>query len=180
MTDTWITADTHFGHKNIIEYCNRPFSTVEEMDEKLIRNWNNTVSKNDKVLFLGDFAFGSRERVIELGNMLNGRKTIVLGNHDRFQPRVYIDAGFESVTRNPILYDGRLILSHEPIFTNISSPYINLFGHVHNNGMFRTITPFSACVCVERWDYKPIKLKIPIKGTTAIFANILIGAKLLK
>lgn len=160
MSNTWILADTHFNHKNIIQYCNRPFSSVEEMNDVLIKNWNNKIAKEDTVLFLGDFAFGSREEIIRLGNILNGKKTIVLGNHDCFQPKVYIDAGFFSITRNPILYEGRWLLSHEPLFTHIASPYINLFGHVHNNGMYRTLTPFSGCVCVERWNYEPIKLEV--------------------
>ena len=75
-------ADLHLGHANIIKYCNRPFSSVEEMNDALIRNWNNTIGKEDRVFFLGDFALGSKERVIEWGRMLQGRKVFIYGNHD--------------------------------------------------------------------------------------------------
>jgi len=57
MTKTWFTSDTHFGHFNIIEYCNRPFKTVDEMNSKLIRFWNERVKPDDIVYFLGDFCF---------------------------------------------------------------------------------------------------------------------------
>ena len=63
----FFTADQHFGHKSIIEYCNRPFSDVEEMNEALIENWNKTVDNNDKIFVLGDFALGSSENIIKWG-----------------------------------------------------------------------------------------------------------------
>ena len=53
----WFTSDTHFGHKNIIEYCKRPFSSVEQMNEMLIKKWNNKVKVDDIVFHLGDFSF---------------------------------------------------------------------------------------------------------------------------
>lgn len=63
----FITADHHFHHKNIIEYCGRPFKTVEEMDKSMIEKWNNKVSKDDLVIHLGDFALGTKEKVKETG-----------------------------------------------------------------------------------------------------------------
>jgi calcineurin-like phosphoesterase family protein len=61
MKTIWFTSDTHFSHNNIIRYCNRPFSNVEEMDEVLINNWNNKVKQNDDVYHLGDIIF-SRDK----------------------------------------------------------------------------------------------------------------------
>ena len=61
---TFLVADLHLGHANIIKYCNRPFSSVEEMNDALISNWNNTIGEEDRVFFLGDFALGSKERVM--------------------------------------------------------------------------------------------------------------------
>ena len=60
---TYFIADTHFNHKNILKYCNRPFSNVKEMNEKLIENWNNTVKKDDVVYMLGDFCMGNKEEI---------------------------------------------------------------------------------------------------------------------
>ena len=58
----WFTSDLHFGHQNIIKFCNRPWETVEEMDKALIENWNSVVGENDIVFDLGDFAFATNRR----------------------------------------------------------------------------------------------------------------------
>lgn len=79
----FFTADLHFFHKNIIQYCNRPFSSVEEMNAALIDNWNSTVSKTDVVYIIGDFSFGSKEDTSYIINNLNGSKNLILGNHDK-------------------------------------------------------------------------------------------------
>ena len=60
----WVVSDTHFNHANIIQYCDRPFADVEQMNKELIKRWNNTVAKDDIVYQLGDFAFGSKEQLI--------------------------------------------------------------------------------------------------------------------
>lgn len=75
----FFTSDTHFGHKNIIEYCNRPFSSVGEMDEEIIRRWNNVVEPSDVVYHLGDFTLGGERQAREYFCQLNGR-IFVLGN----------------------------------------------------------------------------------------------------
>lgn len=77
---TWFTSDTHYGHKNIIEYCNRPYESVEQMNEAMIDAHNSCVKPEDTVYFLGDFAFGDFQRVVE---RLQGKKILVLGNHDQ-------------------------------------------------------------------------------------------------
>lgn len=78
----YFTSDLHFGHKNIIKYEDRPFSSVEEMDEFLIYKWNSKVGKNDEVYILGDFGFVSGTRANELLDRLNGKKFLIKGNHD--------------------------------------------------------------------------------------------------
>lgn len=80
---TWFTADLHFGHRNIIRYCNRPFGGVQHMDEMLVRNWNEVVQADDTVWVLGDVAMGSLESSLRLVGRLLGRKLLVAGNHDR-------------------------------------------------------------------------------------------------
>lgn len=81
MSDMHFTSDVHFGHNNIIKFCNRPFSSVEEMNEGLVVNWNASVKKNDVVWSLGDFSFMSFEKTKEILKRLNGEIHMVLGNH---------------------------------------------------------------------------------------------------
>jgi calcineurin-like phosphoesterase family protein len=98
MRSRFLTADQHFGHRSIIEYCGRPFATVEEMDEALVTAWNETVGPDDEVWHLGDFALSSKEAAKTTFSRLHGRKTLlILGNHDR-RARL-LDIGFESVEK---------------------------------------------------------------------------------
>lgn len=83
MSNIWFTSDTHFFHKNIIRYTNRPFSSVEEMNEGIIEEWNSHVGMNDTVYHLGDVAFCGVTKVDEILSRLKGVKHLVFGNHDR-------------------------------------------------------------------------------------------------
>jgi len=76
------TADTHFGHEAIIGHCSRPFASVPEMDRYLIDRWNDVVRDGDLVYHLGDFAFADAEYASWVFHQLNGRKILILGNHD--------------------------------------------------------------------------------------------------
>ena len=80
---TWFTADLHLGHRNIIDYCNRPFRDVESMNHALIENWNDSVAPDDIVWVVGDFALGKIGETLPLVSTLHGRKILVAGNHDR-------------------------------------------------------------------------------------------------
>ena len=80
---TFLVADTHFSHTRAIELCGRPFLSVGEMDEALIRNWNSVVGPDDTVYHLGDCCMGQLADSLPILNRLNGRKLLVLGNHDR-------------------------------------------------------------------------------------------------
>lgn len=79
----FFTSDTHFGHKNIIRYSDRPFRDVTHMNEMLVHNWNSVVTPADTVYHLGDVALGPIWESLEYINRLNGRKVLVTGNHDR-------------------------------------------------------------------------------------------------
>ena len=158
---TFFIADTHFHNENIIRYCNRPFANAAEMDEALINNWNSTISKQDMVFVLGDFAHrATKQNIIDLVLKLNGRKFLVLGNHDRvYKTSWWIKkSGFEEVSRFPILIENNLLLSHEPIFMNETMPYVNVYGHVHNNDMYKDVSLHGICVSVERINYTPLEL----------------------
>ena len=135
----WFTSDTHFGHHNILKFCNRPWKTTEEMDEALINNWNRVVSKDDIVFHLGDFAFASNGRWEELINALNGHIYLILGNHDCSRyPGNRIMSLFTNVYSQVTLnIDGiQVILNHCPFLcyagTYRKPQTIQLFGHVHS------------------------------------------------
>jgi calcineurin-like phosphoesterase family protein len=80
---TWFTADLHFGHANIIRYCDRPFASPDEMDDELIARWNGVVADGDTVWVLGDVALGRIDHSLSLVGQLQGRKILIAGNHDR-------------------------------------------------------------------------------------------------
>jgi calcineurin-like phosphoesterase family protein len=79
----FFTADTHFGHRNVINYSKRPFRDIEEMDEALIANWNAVIRPGDLVYHLGDFALCDVERATKIVARLVGQKYLVFGNHDK-------------------------------------------------------------------------------------------------
>lgn len=153
----FVIADTHFAHQNIIRYCNRPFATTEEMDAALIKNWNEMVSNHDVVIHLGDVGLGSKEYISNIIGKLHGKKILVMGNHDNWSEQFYRDAGFHTVSRFPILYDGFYLMSHAPLQLSETTPYFNCYGHVHNDEKYQD-TATSKCFSVERTGYRPVLL----------------------
>jgi len=161
MSKTYVTADTHLGHDNIIKYENRPFMNIDDMTDTIIKNWNNVVSKKDRVFVLGDFSFYDFDKTKEIVSMLNGYKVLVMGNHDIRHPiKWWVDAGFDVVSKYPIIVDQFIVMQHEPpTYFNEGVPYFWLYGHVHSTDMYKTITKNTACVCIERWNYIPVDIK---------------------
>lgn len=155
FNNEYLIADTHFGHRKIIELTNRPFNSVEEMDKQLIINWNNVVKKKDRIFVLGDFSFHNKIRTKEILEQLNGYKILVMGNHDRpHSVKWWQDAGFDEVYRYPILID-KYVLSHE--IEEVEGFY-NCHGHIHNNIPKNYNHNKFKCVSVELQDYKPIRI----------------------
>lgn len=121
---TWFTSDQHFGHMNIIEYCNRPYSSIDEMGLDVVERYNRLVAPDDEVWFLGDVCMGKLAESLEYVGMMNGTKRLVPGNHDRmFGTRGtkyknaadrYIEAGFSEIIDGPVWLGDDLILSHFP------------------------------------------------------------------
>lgn len=155
----FVIADTHFYHKNIIDYCKRPFNSVEQMNIELIKNWNDFVSNKDTIYVLGDFALTNKEKIKELCEKLNGKKILIKGNHDNYSNQTYRDCGFYEVSEYPILYKNFFWLSHEPLVLNETTPYANIYGHVHNDEKYHN-TLNSKCVSVERTMYRPISIDL--------------------
>jgi calcineurin-like phosphoesterase family protein len=155
MSKIWFISDTHFSHLNILKYCSRPFKDIEEMNEQLIQNWNSVIKFNDIVWHLGDLGFGTKDQIHEIVERLEGRKSIILGNHDNFKPSDYLKMGFEFVSRFPVIYDKFIILSHEPVFLEENSCYGNFYGHLHQNNYIGKNTNYFNC-SVEQINYIPI------------------------
>lgn len=156
MSKIFFIADQHFGHKKIINYENRPFETVKDMDKKMIDNWNNVVNVDDKVFVLGDFSFYNKQVTQDIFNSLKGNKYLVMGNHDSESISFYRAIGFKGVYEYPIVYDNFWMLSHEPMYINNNMPYANIFGHVHSCKEYTDFSSQSYCVSVERINYTPI------------------------
>lgn len=125
----FFTSDSHWYHTNIIKYCNRPFSSIEEMNEKLIQYWNETISNDDIVFHLGDFAFCGPTKTQEIKEQLNGRIILIKGNHDYKSTLKLFDDVFDQLLLN---LNGDLVyLNHYPFLTFADQNCYQLHGHLH-------------------------------------------------
>jgi len=144
MSNKFYIADTHFGHSSIIGLDNRPFETVEEMDEAMVINWNKAVKGGDVVYILGDFLW--KPRSTELIKKLNGQKILIKGNHDRVKSKEYKECFVKIVDYEETTDSGRkLILSHYPIIAyngSFRGRNIHLYGHVHTTNEAKMIEKF--------------------------------------
>lgn len=152
------TSDTHFDHAKVIEYCKRPFSSVDEMNAEMVRRWNARVTPADTVYHLGDFHMGRAERIAYWRAQLNGRIVLVKGNHDRSKTAM-LRAGFDEVVNEawiPGTGDERIYLRHIPKQQWTAKAGLHLCGHVHTEwresqvGALRVIN-----VGVDQWDFTP-------------------------
>jgi calcineurin-like phosphoesterase family protein len=156
MSNIFFVSDMHFGHRNIIEYCKRPFKSVEDMNEGLIKNWNEVVKHEDKVYHLGDWAFNDYYNIARL----NGRIYSVPGNHDtermkKIAPFVtewlpelsYLNLGSQERT---------FVLCHYPMEAWHRKFKYHLHGHLHGKGK-NTDTRMDVGVDATRL-YRPISI----------------------
>ena len=165
----YFISDTHFNHKNIIKYCNRPFDSVEEMNNIIIKNWNKVILPNDIIYHLGDFALGNKELSLSIIHKLNGNKFLIRGNHDKWKVSDYENYGFTVLKNAPIrLDDYKLILSHIPLpDKQIPNEYINLHGHIHNKNLYDCYEKYDPCnyslekhinLSCDVTDFKPVSI----------------------
>lgn len=138
MSEIWFSSDLHLDHANIIKFCDRPFIDVVEMNNKL-RDWHNTfVKPEDHWYNLGDVTLrrgGGPEQqwFIEEMKRWHGHKRLLLGNHDHFPTKTYLEAGFEKIYGTWRGIDN-ILLSHIPVHpASLGTACANVHGHIHNN-----------------------------------------------
>lgn len=163
--DTFVTADHHFGHKNIIKYENRPYEDVQEMNRALITRWNELVSPDDYVLHLGDFSLTSAVATTEIISELNGTIDLIKGNHDRGHSDAWwMRAGINKVlgTTTATINGATFVFTHEPLDMNLSYPTaVNIHGHIHSRAgrlSYPVLAHNRVCVSVELTNWAPIRI----------------------
>lgn len=163
----YFTADLHLGHEKILRYCNRPFQSIQEMDETIIYNWNHVVKKEDVGYILGDFAFGNP---IDYYKRLNGIVYIVPGSHDRKLKK--LDQRFILPPLYTLKYNKQIVvLCHYALRTFYHSYYgaFNLYGHSHGR---LTSIGRSMDVGVDTNDFYPYSYDEIYKKLSKIEFNI--------
>jgi calcineurin-like phosphoesterase family protein len=135
----YFTADPHFNHSNIIKLNGRPFANIEQMNTKIILNWNSCVNYDDEIYILGDFMFnGSGTEANSFLNRLNGKKYLIRGNHDDkfLEDETFDETHFEWIKDYHVLWHNKIkiVMFHYPIleWDGYFGDSIHLHGHVHN------------------------------------------------
>ena len=169
----YFTSDMHFGHEAILRYCNRPFANVEEMNQKLIENWNKKIPEDGIVFNLGDFAWGGYPFWKSMREQLNGKIILIKGNHDEKNlTQTGAQELFELVTyQMKIQIEGRKIyLNHYPFlcyagtYRDANGLEYQAFGHVHSGpgakgldvDRLSMLFPTQYDVGVDNNNYEPI------------------------
>lgn len=154
----WFTSDTHWGHENVLRYDNRPFSSIEEHDEELIRRWNVCVQPGDIVYHLGDVAWHNKQVDVErLLKRLRGTKILICGNHD--QKSVVKAEGWAKVTPyHEITIQGQKIcLFHYRMTVWNRSHHGSWALHGHSHGTLPvSVTSKTLDVGTMCWSYAPV------------------------
>jgi calcineurin-like phosphoesterase family protein len=194
MPAVFLVSDTHFGHSGVCRFMRndgvtklRPWDTPEEMDEEMIRRWNDTVRPTDKVYHLGDVVIN--RRALPTLARLNGDKVLIRGNHDIFRDDEYRQY-FRELRAYHVM--NGMILSHIPVHSDSLGRFgVNIHGHTHANRVrkARGVDAVTGeilysdepdiryhCVCVEQTDFTPILFedviaRIEAEGGTVGFKN---------
>lgn len=165
MANTFVIADTHFDHKNIISFEHKyrgHFKDVKEMNEAIVDNWNKIVKPEDTVFHLGDVVFGHDLSIVK---RLNGHKNLIFGNHDNHFPiQKFIDNGFENFYGMYRL-DRKYFLTHCPMHDDEMMMYPsmkNIHGHIHSRLVLtKHLKPDTRYinVGVELTNFKPVNME---------------------
>ena len=169
MADIWVISDTHFNHAGILNFKDADgssirgsrFADVTDMDEQMIANWNSVVKPGDKVYHLGDVLFGLDKPAWLDANFkrLNGKKRLVVGNHDNIK---LLSNYFAEVMVWRMFPEFGLLLTHVPVHNSTlgegrfeGKTMMNVHGHLHQNP---PPSPSHRCVSVEQINYTPINI----------------------
>jgi calcineurin-like phosphoesterase family protein len=186
MPATFLVSDTHFGHAGVCRFTHpddpevklRPWSDPDEMDEEMVRRWNERVRPTDKVYHLGDVVIN--RRALRTLHRLNGDKVLIRGNHDIFRDEEY-RTYFRELRAYHVL--NGMILSHIPVHeASLGRFGVNIHGHLHASRVKRArgvdaktgtvlygteIDSRYWCACVEQTDFAPILLEDAVKRIQA-------------
>ena len=179
MPSVFLVSDTHFGHTGVCRFVRndgvtklRPWDTAEEMDEFMVRAWNERVRPTDKVYHLGDVVIN--RKALGIMRRLNGDKVLIRGNHDIFKDEDYREH-FRELRAYHVM--NGMILSHIPIHSESLGRFgVNIHGHLHANrvmlpGFNGKVTDIVDvryhCVCVEQTDFAPILFEDVVKKIEA-------------
>lgn len=150
----WFTADWHFDHDHIIDYCKRPFKNAHDMNHVITDKYNSRVNDGDIVYVVGDVSLLKSSFLIERHlKRLKGTKFLILGNHDKLGPFEYVDIGFVSV--HTALEKEGMIMVHDPAVSCIDRNKLFLCGHIHE--LFK-VKKNVINVGVDVWDFFPVSL----------------------
>jgi calcineurin-like phosphoesterase family protein len=160
----WFTADTHFGHKNIIKYCNRPFTSVAQMDATILGNINRFVKPDDELWHLGDWCMGGEKEVAKYRRLIKCKNVyIITGNHDKPFRKEKVREQFSGVWTNFVerKFAGRRItLCHYAMRVWNKSHHGAWHLHGHSHGSIPdNPSAHSIDVGIDLWDYSPISLE---------------------
>ena len=178
MPSVFLVSDTHFGHLGVCKFMRndgmtklRPWDTPEEMDEEMVKRWNEVVKPNDKVYHLGDVVIN--RKALHIMHRLNGDKVLIKGNHDIFKLEDYIPH-FRDIRGYHVM--SGTILSHVPLHADHVGRFgVNIHGHTHANRVMKKIQWGNTehydevidtryhCVCVEQTDFRPILFEDVLK-----------------
>ena len=172
MPSVWLTSDTHFGHAGVCRFTLddgvtklRPWTDPGEMDEAMVKLWNDRVRPNDKVYHLGDVVIN--RKALSIMDRLNGDKVLIRGNHDIFKLEDYTKY-FRDVRGYHVM--NGMILSHIPVHDSALYRFgVNIHGHTHAYRVMKDDVPDVRyhCVCVEQTDFAPILFEDVMKRIRA-------------
>lgn len=159
MSRTWFTADTHFGHANIIRYCNRPFTSVGEMDGAIVAAWNAVVRPDDDVWHLGDFAFRNARDASSYLRRLQGRIHLIWGNHDSEEVRHLPGWASSQPMAEIVVESTRLVLLHYGmrVWPRSHHGALHFYGHSHGT-LPGDRQSCDVGVDNAAWGYRPVSL----------------------